>query len=100
MDKIGGGNLKESIITITGDKEGWASGQWHMTIDLQEITNSAGKRVKDNYNGGTFVDYPLARAKRLLKLIRKHGTTEDIEKCEKYFKHNSRLYDIWKKVTA
>lgn len=72
--------------------------RWHMRIDLLDLANSAGKREKDGYNGGTYTIYPMAKAKKLLKLIRRHGSEEDLAKCDRYFAGNKRLNKFWKEI--
>lgn len=85
------------IITISNSGR-FRTTAWKMTIDLDELTRSAGKRVKDGYNGGSFVDVPLSRAKRLLKLILEYGTEPDFEKCDRVFRKNEKLYRYWKEM--
>lgn len=68
---------------------------WTMTIDVKAIASFAGKRERDLYDGTWYTEYPIPRAKKLIKLILNHGTEEDIQVCEKYFKKNKKLYDVW-----
>ena len=72
--------------------------EWKMTIDIRTLSDLAGKRVEDKYNGGTFVDMPLPRAKKLLKLIREYGTEEDFGKVERNLK-NKKLLQYWRAIT-
>lgn len=79
--------------------DGFRDTAWTMTIDLKRLSEQAGKRAKDLYNGGSFVDFPIPRAKKLLKLIREYGTQEDFKKVER-FVENKKLAAYWKELTA
>lgn len=70
-----------------------------MTIDLHQIALLAGKRVEDD-KGRHIVDYPLPRARKLIRLILKYGTEEDFVKCEAAFKINTKLYTIWDNLSG
>lgn len=89
----------ENIICISNSGR-FRTTAWKMTIDLDELARSAGKRVKDGYNGGAFVDVPLPRARRLLKLIREYGTEKDFEKCFDAFRKNEKLLKYWKELVG
>lgn len=82
------------IIKLSVSKP-WQSHVWNMTIDLRAVANYAGQRIKDEYDGTYYVEYPIPKARKLMKLILDHGTTEDIRACETYFKKNKKLYDAW-----
>lgn len=71
---------------------------WHCYVDLQELANCAGKRVKDRQYGGYTTDYPMNKVKRLLKFIRKYGTEEDFAKCDKYLAPNAKVIKCWKAI--
>ena len=74
---------------------------WRMTIDLVTLSTLAGRRVPDpDIYGRYIVDYPLPRARKLIKLILEYGTDEDFRKCEDAFKINARLYKIWDKMSG
>lgn len=88
--------MDDYIIRISNDDH-FRTTVWHMTIDLRALSDLAGKRMEDNYNGGTFVDFPLPRAKKLLKLIREYGTQEDFGKVERNLK-NKKLLNYWKTI--
>lgn len=79
---------------------GFRETEWNMIIDLKAVADQAGKRVKDEYNGGMFVDYPVPRAKKLLKLILEYGSEEDLQACDKYLAINQKLYSWWKEVRS
>lgn len=68
---------------------------WKMEINLEGLVSSAGKRVKDEYNGGSYVDYPLRKAKKLLKLIRDYGTEDDFRKMDEWMPKNKKLQQYW-----
>ena len=86
-------------------------GHWHMTIDLKQLAASAGVRKKEPdgtwtdprtgetevYKGSYYVDLPMTKAKRLLKLIRRYYRTEaDLAACDKYFAENEKLMKAWR----
>lgn len=82
-----------NTITIS-NKDSWWDSQWTMDIDLDDVAHNAGRRTKDN-DGCIYTVYPIPRAKKLLKLIRKYGTEEDFEKVTAAMKNNDRLSDYW-----
>lgn len=88
-------NLMNCLIKLS-NADCWQNTSWRMTIDLKELAESAGKRLRDGYNGGSYVEYPIPRAKKLLKLIREYGTDADFMKCDEYLKTNKKLYSYWK----
>lgn len=86
-------------------------GHWRMTIDLKQLAASAGVRKKEPdgtwtdprtgetevYKGSYYVDWPMTKAKRLLKLIRRYYRTEaDLAACDKYFAENEKLMKAWR----
>ena len=76
----------------------WCETKCHMTVSLDGIERHIGERVRDCYNGGTYVDYPCTRAKKLFKLMRQFASPEDIIKVEQYMKgsHNDKLIKAWR----
>lgn len=88
--------MDDYIIRISNDDH-FRTTVWRMTIDLRALSDLAGKRMEDKYNGGTFVDVPIPRAKKLLKLIREYGTQEDFQKVDRNLK-NKRLLSYWKTI--
>ena len=89
--------MDNNIITLTNEGR-FRTSAWRMRIDLDEVCDRAGHRVKDKYNGGTLVSYPLTRARRLLKLIAEYGTEDDFEKCDKHFRKNEKLLKYWMEI--
>lgn len=92
--------MDDHIITISEYHFGEG---WTMRIDLKELADSAGKRKKlVNPRGGVFdelvLSLPMARAVKLLHLIRRYGTEEDYEKCDRYFVTNTRLNKWWREI--
>ena len=85
----------ENIINIS-NSDHFRTTAWKMTIDLDELARSAGRRVNDR--GEIFVDIPLPRAKKLLRLIREYGTENDFEKCDSAFRGNEKLLKYWKEL--
>lgn len=88
--------MDDYIINISNEDH-FRTTEWRMTIDLRSLSDLAGKREKDQYNGGTFVDVPYPRAKKLLKLIWEYGTEEDHAKVERNVK-NKKLLSYWKEM--
>lgn len=71
-----------------------------MKIDLKNVAEAAGvyETVREVDTGKPIreVKYPLAKARKLCRLILKHADPEDIEEVvPKYFKVNSKLMKIW-----
>ena len=62
--------------------------RWTMTIDLTEMCNAAGKRVKDYDvdNGCKFyrVDLPVPRFKKALRMIVMHGEPDLVDHVQWY----------------
>lgn len=79
---------------------------WKMTIDLEELASSAGikkhivKPGPGEHYDQKVVSVPLPRAKRLLKLIREHGTEKDFEAVSACLrkKKNAKLYKYWREL--
>lgn len=91
--------MDENIIRIS-NAETFRSSEWTMTIDLARVADLAGKKIKSQEGDYYFTAYPIARARKLLKLIREYGTEADLEKCDRFFTpfRNERLYKIWKEL--
>lgn len=88
-------------------------GHWEMIIDLKQLADSAGVRKKEAdgvytdprtgetevYKGAYYIDYSMAKAKKLLKLIRRYYRTEkDLEACDRYFSGNEKLMKAWEAI--
>ena len=86
--------MDDNIIIISNSGY-WRTTSWKMVIDLAEIVKRSGKRFKDGYNGCTCVDYPLPRAKKLMKLITEYASEEDLEKCDRWFQKHPKLWEYW-----
>ena len=86
--------MDDHIITIGG----W---RWKMTIDLKELAESAGVRKQlKKPDGGHYdekvLSVPMARAKKLLKLIRQFNyREEDLEKVDFWMAKNPKLALYW-----
>lgn len=66
-----------------------------MQVNLDAVCNLAGKRMQDLTDGHYFVDYPVTRAKKLLRMIRDHAT-DDLSGVADYLKdHNRKLWEYW-----
>lgn len=83
--------MENHIIQIS-NKGHFRDTEWNMTIDLDDLTTSAGGKRKDGYSG---VSIPLTRAKKLLKLILEYGTEEDFQKCDVALSKNNKLWKYW-----
>ena len=92
--------MDDHIITI-GDSNGFDGWRWKMTIDLKELAESAGVRKQlKNPQGGHYdekvLSVPMARAKKLLKLIRQFNyREEDLEKVDFWMAKNPKLAMYW-----
>ncbi len=101
--------MDDNIITI-GDSNGFDGWRWEMTIDLKELANSAGIRKKEKdgtytdprtgetevYKGSWYTDYPMTKAKKLLKLIRQYNyRKEDLQKVDNWMAKNPKLALYW-----
>ena len=93
-----GSEMDDYTIRLT-NKDTFRETEWEMYVNLVEVASSAGKRMKDLYNGGSFVSYSMTTAKRLLRLIRQYGTDEDFAKCDQYLAANEKLYSYWKELS-
>lgn len=83
--------MDDNIITI-GDSNGFDGWRWKMTIDLKELAETAGRRDKIF----KFVEIPIPRAKKLLKLIRQYCCREeDLQKVDKWMAKNPKLALYW-----
>lgn len=89
--------MDDYIIELS-EQDYYAGANWEMRLNLKEIAFLAGKRCTDRYVGKGMVDFPMTRAKKLLRLILKHGTEEDLAKCDKYFATNRRLFKYWRDI--
>lgn len=76
---------------------------WEMEVDLDMIAADAGRKVKEKvkdwdgmWTEMVHVVYPLPRARKLIDLILEHGTDDDIEKADRCFGRNQKLYRIWR----
>ena len=94
--------MADSIIRIqAGYKlyDAW----WEMEVDLDLIAADAGRKVREKVKDwdGRLIEvvhvvYPLPRARKLIDLILEHGTDDDIEKADRCFGRNQKLYRIWR----
>ena len=90
--------MDDHIIRI---QSSWES--LRMTVDLKELAASAGVRKNRKKPDGTdfddkVVSVPIPRAKKLLKLIRRHGTEEDLQKVDKWMAKNPKLALYWRTI--
>lgn len=84
-------DMDDNIITI-GDADGLDGWKWTMTIDLKELAEATGRKDKKF----KLVEIPLTRAKKLLKLIRRHCyRNEDLEKVDFWMAKNPKLAMYW-----
>ncbi len=68
-----------------------------MTIHLEELERSTGKKEKDNYNGGYYTAVSIPQCRRLLRLILMHGEREDIQRVDHWMTEctNEKVRRIW-----
>ncbi len=81
------------------DENAWDETPWEMIIDLKQVVKISGVRTKDLYNGGSYVDYPIAKARKLIRFILDNGDPEDFARCEICFRKNKKLYKWWQKYS-
>ena len=95
--------MDDHIITI-GDSNGFGGWRWKMTIDLKELAESAGvrkqlKKPEGGHYNEKVLSVPMARAKKLLKLIRQHNyREEDLEKVDFWMAKNPKLALYWRTI--
>lgn len=72
---------------------------FEMKIDLKNVAEAAGiyETVREVDTGKPIreVKYPLAKARKLCRLILKHADPEDLEEVSRQFKVNSKLMKMW-----
>lgn len=82
--------VKEEDFTVTfSDPYGWMDGvSWTMEVNLTQMCKDAGKKVKDwdcekrcDYY---YVDYPIPRFKKVLKLMCKYAAEDTLGEVQKY----------------
>ena len=68
-----------------------------MTIHLEGLERSTGKKEKDNYNGGYYTAVSIPQCRRLLRLILMHGEPEDIQRVDNWMTEctNEKVRRIW-----
>jgi hypothetical protein len=88
----------ENTTIIIRETKPWIGNTWSMTIDIKALAEEAGKRHTDLYEGRNVVDYPIPRAKKLLKLIRQYGDPEDFGRVGELLKTNKRLSKYWNEL--
>lgn len=73
---------------------------WKMTIDLTEMCNAAGKRIRGYDQRGNeyyHVDIPISQLKKAMKMIRKYGEADLCDEVEHYL---DEKYPRWAKEWA
>ena len=68
-----------------------------MTIHLEELERSTGKKERDIYNGKYYTAVSLSQCRRLLRLILMHGEREDIQRVDNWMTEckNEKVRRIW-----
>lgn len=89
--------MDENIIHVSNDGT-FRTSSWKMIIDLDVLVKDAGRRCKDQYNGGSFVSIPIPRAKKLLQLIREYGSEQDLQKVDRIIVKHEKLGPYWEKL--
>lgn len=86
------------IISVTNKEKEYGCMIWKMYISLYAICECSGKLFKDEYNNISYVEYPLTRAKKVLKLVAEYADEKTLIDTELYLKdHNKKLYDYFMK---
>lgn len=94
---------EDNILTIGSSDFGHS---WRMTLNLNVITEEAGKRVTDpawtdpdtgiRYRGDTYTLLPLPQARKIINLILEYANMGELERIDEIFRKNAKLYKIWK----
>lgn len=72
---------------------------WHMVIDVTALAMAAGHRYQSIYTGKIYTDYPISRAKKLLKLIYCYADAEDLNKVTEVLAElNHKLDKYWREL--
>lgn len=72
-----------------------------MTIHLEELERSTGKKEEDIYGGGYYTAVSISQCRRLLRLILMHGEREDIQRVDHWMTEctNEKVRKIWEVET-
>lgn len=74
----------------------WNGSWWRMSIDLTEMCETVGKKVKDwdtaDLRWVYYVDYPVSRFKKTLKLIHRYADDDQQDRVQEYLDAN---YPKW-----
>lgn len=77
---------------------------WNLVLDLNRLTEEAGTRVREQYFDpdknktltDSYINYPLARAKRLCRLLVENVDDDElISRIGERFSKNTKLFKIW-----
>lgn len=68
-----------------------------LTIHLDELERSVGKREKDQYNGRYYTAISLTQCRKLLRLILLHAEREEIQRVDYWMTDckNEMVRKIW-----
>ena len=72
--------------------------KWSAEIDLDEVADIAGKRIREKYTNNWSVEYPIRKGYKMCDLIYEYGTEDDFLKCDEVFRSNTKLFDYWMKL--
>ena len=71
---------------------------WSMVVNVTTLSKAAGGRFLDLYTGRIYSDYPVTRAKKLLKLIYCYADAEDLNRVSNEVATNSKLNKYWREL--
>lgn len=77
-------------IKVVSDCTSW----WSMRINLKEMAEIAGKKLKDD-EGEFYTDWSLKQARKMCRLIAEHGGAWQHEMCNAWFSTNEKLMKVW-----
>ena len=70
---------------------------WSALIDVTALAIATGSRYQDRYTGKTYTDYPISRARKLLKLIYCYSDADDLNQVTEVLAAlNPKLDKYWR----
>lgn len=85
-------NNKPHVIVHLGDFS------WSALIDVTILSTVTQSRYHDRYTGKTYTDYPISRARKLLKLIYCYADADDLNKVTEALIINPKLFKYWREL--
>jgi len=87
---------ENDLVIVISNFGRWEEPLWKMEINLTEVVRSAGQKIKEG--AYIYVDYPMPRAKRILRLVAEYGTTDDWCAVNEAVKDHKRLAAWWREL--